>query len=280
MLLRLLVGSLIAGPLFCAELTIVNPQLHDFEDGPPVASTDSFGAGKTVFLSFQIGGFQATEDDHIQLAYEISTIDPAQKPLGPVKTGKVEAELAPEDKKKGAQWMPKIRYQIQIPATPAPGAYQIQIHVNDQISGARLVKDVPFLVRSTGIESSDTLTIRNFRFLRSEGEKDRLPEGDAYRPGDAVWAHFDITGYKFGPNNRYDVKYGVSLRDAAGKTLFSNPNAAQDTNESFYPRTYIPGEFSLNLDKNIRPGDYTLVLALFDAIGQQSFESNHLFRVE
>ncbi len=280
MLPRLLLGSLIAGSLFSAELTIVNARLHDFEDGPPVASTDSFRAGKTIFLSFQIGGFQATEDDHIQLSYEIATTDPAQKPLGPVKTGKVEAELAPEDKKKGAQWMPKIRYQIQIPATPAPGAYEIQIHVNDQISGARLVKDVPFVVRPSGIESSGTLTIRNFRFLRSESEKDRLPESGAYRPGDAVWAHFDITGYKFGPNNRYDVKYGISLRDATGKALFSNPDAAEDTNESFYPRTYVPGEFSLNLDKNIRPGEYTLLISLSDPVGQQSFESSHVFRVE
>ncbi len=267
-------------PLWCAGLSVVTIQLHDYEDGPPIPAAQPFRASETVYLSFQISGFQPTEDDHIQLSYQIVATDPAKRPLGPSKSGKIEAQLAPEDKKEGKQWMPKVRFQIQLPVTPAAGVYNIQVHLDDKINGAKHTMDVPFHVEASGVAPSDTLKIQNFHFLRSESEKDRLPQGGAFRPGDAVWVRFDITGYKFGPNNRYEVKYGLALQDAAGKPLFSNPHAAQDTNESFYPRTFIPGEFSLNLDKNIQSGDYTLVIFLSDPIGNQSFESPHVFRVE
>jgi hypothetical protein len=280
MYLQIIAVLLLAAPLFGDGVAAVNIQLHDYENGPGIPKGHAFRPAETVFLSFQISGFQATEDDHIQLAYEIATTDPAQRPLGPVKSGKIEAELAPEDKKKGKQWMPKVRYQIQLPVTPAPGEYKIQIHLDDKINGAKQTTDVPFTVESLTAAPSETLTIHNFRFRRSESDKDKLPEGGSFRPGDVVWARFDITGYKFGPKNRYEVKYGMALKDASGKSLFSNPNAAEDKNESFYPRTFIPGEFSLNLDKNIKPGDYTLIIYLSDLVGSQSFESAHVFHVE
>ena len=280
MLLPILFALAAVLPLWAADLSAVNIQLHEYEDGPAIPAAQAFRAAETVFLSFQISEFQATEDDHIQLSYEIVATDPAKRPLGPSKTGKIEAELAPEDKKKGKQWMPKVRFHVQLPVTPAAGDYNIQIRLDDKINGAKQTVDVPFRVEASGVAPSDALTIQNFHFLRSERDKDRLPEGGAFRPGDAVWARFDITGYKFGPNNRYEVKYGLVLKDAAGKSLFTNANAAEDKSESFYPRTFIPGEFSLNLDKNIKSGDYTLVILLSDPIGNQNFESAHVFRVE
>ena len=280
MLFPILFALAIAVPLWGDDLSAVNIQLHDYEDGPPIPASQAFRASDMVFLSFQISGFKPTEDDHIKLSYEIAATDPSKRPLGPVKAGKIEAELAPEDKKKGKQWMPKVRFQIQLPVTPAGGVYNIQVHLDDKINGAKQTVDVPFHVEASVVVPSDALTIQNFRFLRSESDKDRLPEGGAFRPGDVVWARFNITGYKFGPNNRYEVKYGLALQDAAGKPLFSNPDAAQDANESFYPRTFIPGEFSVNLDKNIKSGDYTLILFLIDPIGNQNFQSAHVFRVE
>jgi hypothetical protein len=280
MYLRILFAITMAVPLFGDGLSAVNVRLHEHEDGLPVPAGQAFRASETVYLSFQISGFQATEDDHIHLVYEISTTDPAGKAVGPVKSGKIEAELAPEDKKKGKQWMPKVRYEIQLPSTPAPGSYKIQIQLNDKINGGKAEQDVPFTVASSATAPTESLTIQNFRFLRSESDKDRLPAGGSFRRGDVVWARFDITGYKFGPGNQYDVKYGLALKDASGKLLFENPNAAEDKNESFYPRTFVPGEFSLNLDKNIKAGNYTLVISLTDPVGNQSIESNHAFRVE
>ena len=280
MLLPIFFALAIAIPLWGADVSAVNIQLHEYEDGPPIAASQAFRPSETVFLSFQISGFQPTEDDRIQITYEIAAVDPSMRPLGPVKTGTIEAELAPEDKKKGKQWMPKVRFQIQLPVTPAAGVYNMQVHLDDKINGSKHTVDVPFHVEVSGVAPSDSLTIQHFRFLRSESEKDRLPAGSSFRPGDAIWVRFDITGYKFGPNNRYEVKYGVTLQDAAGKPLFSNPEAAQDKNESFYPRTFIPGEFSVNLDKNIKSGDYTLILLFNDPIGNQSFQSTHAFHVE
>src|SRR4051794_14381102 len=111
MLIAVVAALLIGSPLLGADLAAVNIQLHDYEDGPAVPSGQPFRASETVYLSFQISGFGTTEDDHIQLGYEISASDLAKRPLGPVKTGKIETQLAPEDKKRGHQWMPKVRYQ-------------------------------------------------------------------------------------------------------------------------------------------------------------------------
>ncbi|MEO8128655.1 MAG: hypothetical protein ABI822_16255 [Bryobacteraceae bacterium] len=280
MVLPTLVALAFSVPLLAADLAAVNIQLHDYEDSPAVPAGQPFRASETVYLSFHISGFGATEDDHIHLTYDISAFDPDKRPLGPAKTGKIETQLAPEDKKKGHVWLPKVRYQVKLPVTPTAGMYNIKVELTDKINGAKQTVDVPFPVEAPHFTPSDKLTIQNFRFLRSESEKERLPEGGAFRHGDAIWARFDITGYKFGPGNRYEVKYGLDLKEPEGKSLFSNPNAAEDKSESFYPRTSIPGELRLNLDKNTKSGDYTLVILVSDPIGNQTFESSHAFRVE
>ena len=72
----------------------------------------------------------------------------------------------------------------------------------------------------------------------------------------------------------------MAVLDAAGEQKFSQPDAAADSNESFYPQRYVPGALSLSLDKNVSKGSYTLVLTVRDKMGNQSWESRHKFQVQ
>ena len=105
-------------------------------------------------------------------------------------------------------------------------------------------------------------------------------EKAVYNPGDSVWARFDITGYKFGPKNKMDVSYLVSLINSEGKVLYTQPQPAVEQTESFYPKRYVPAAMGLNLQKNIRPGEYTIAVAVKDAVGDQSFDGKYTFTVQ
>jgi hypothetical protein len=175
--------------------------------------------------------------------------------------------------------MPIVRETIQLPPLAPPGTYHIRAVVEDKLSKQSAKAEVSFTVRGRRVDPSDSLVVRNFRFLRSEEDQDALAE-PSYRPGDSVWARFEITGFRYGPNNAMAVEYGVAVLGPSGDTVFSQPQAAVEKDQSFYPKRYVPGAFSLNLDKKVKPGAYTLVLTLQDEIGNQTNESRHSFRVE
>ncbi|HUS07911.1 MAG TPA: hypothetical protein VMZ52_16530 [Bryobacteraceae bacterium] len=259
-----------------AVLAVSNWTLQDYEDGPPVAKNHVFHAGKTVYVSFQIAGYGKTEEDRIYLTYQIRALSPSQELVAPPTTGEIQADLAPEDKR----WLPKVRYQVQIPPIPEPGAYRIELQVNDKISGTKVLHTDEFKVVGRPLTRLDSLAILNFRFLRSENASDPLPQPPAVHRGDTIWARFDIAGFKLGPKNRYDVRYGVALRNEEGKVLFSDPAAAGEKDESFYPKIYIPGVISLRLDRTLRPGKYVVVISAADAIGEQNAESEFPFTIK
>lgn len=273
---HILLIILLSGTGSGTDLSIVNSQLHDYEDGPRVSEQYKFRAGEPVFLSFQIENYKATDDAQIHLTYEIRAVDPHNRSLAPPETGEIKVQLAPEDK----DWRPKVRYRVQIPPIPEPGEYTVIVNLDDKVAGTKLSRKLQFQVESKEIAGNEGLAVQNFRFLRSEEARDAMPAGSAYRPGDTLWARFDITGYRFGGKNRYDVSYGVALRNEGGEILFSEPKAASASEESFYPKQYAPGILSLNLDKNIRPGTYTVVLTVEDAVGGQKIETGHPFFVE
>lgn len=257
------------------EIAVTGATLSQFEDGPGVPPGFAFLSGDTVFLSFQISGYRVSEKDRIQLSYQVEAVDSSGRLLAPPVSRRIEAELAEEDKK----WMPKARYEVLVPPLADSGAYRIRIRVKDELSGSAATAEVPFTVRGRAVEPSDTLVIRNFRFLRGEedGPGLLLPN---YKPGDAVWARFEITGYKLAENNRHHVDYGVAVLRPTGEVLYSEPNAASEQDESFYPKRYVLGILSLKLDPDIAKGDYVIVVDARDRLGNQKTESRYTFRVE
>ena len=249
--------------------------LHRYEDGPPLAASTGFAAGDLVFLSFQVGGYRRSPENLVHLAYRIEPTDAQGVPLVEPIRQELETTLSAEDK----DWTPIVRQSFPLPPLALPGDYRIAIVVEDKLASREAKAEIVYTLRGRNVEPSATLTSRNFRFLRAEDDTQAL-EPPVYHPGQTLWARFEIVGYKLGPKNRIQTAYGVSVVSPAGKTMYSEPRAAVEEGESFYPKPYLPGAFSLNLGRDVRPGTYTIVLALDDQAGGQKVESPHEFRVE
>jgi len=151
--------------------------------------------------------------------------------------------------------------------------------VEDLVGKTKAELSVPFVVRGRDVESSDSLTVRNFQFFRSDEATQPL-EKAAYRPGDGVWARFDLTGYRYGPGNKIDVSYVTSVIADSGKVLWTQPEPAVEQSESFYPKRYVAASMGITLQKNIRPGVYTIAVQAKDGVGNQTYETRQTFTVE
>jgi hypothetical protein len=259
-----------------APLTILKPSVSDLEDGPAVPPSFTFVSGQFIFLSFQVAGYKVADEQKIHLSYKVDALDPKGVRLVEPFVGTVDTTLADEDK----NWKPKVRRQILIPPLAPSGTYKISVQVTDDLNkGASVSQDIPFEVRGRDVPPSDTPVVRNFQFYRGEDEREPLKVA-AYKPGDTLWARFDIVGYKFGPGNTIDVDYGISVLAPSGKVLFTQDKAAEEKSSSFYPKAYVPGSMNLNLQGTIRPGEYTIVVSVRDHIGNQTAEAKGTFTIE
>ncbi len=252
--------------------------LHQFEDGPVLGPDYEFVPGETVYFSCRITGFRVAKSDEketVNLSWQVRALDPAGVPLDKDRSGKIQDTVLPQDK----EWKPKFLVSFIIPGFVASGTYHIPVKVKDEVAGTEISTDLPFRVHGHDVQPSDTLVARNFMFLRAED--DRVPLHPAiYHPGDTLWARFDITGFKYGEGNRFSVSYGLAILNASGEQLFAQPEAASDEKASFYPQRYVPGVLSLNLDKNVAKGTYTLVVTIQDKVGNQTREMKENFQVE
>jgi hypothetical protein len=256
-------------------LKVIEAGIHQSEDGALVESGTVFVPGEVIFFSCRLDGFEVSPEKKVAIQYEFTAVDPGGVPVVEPVTGKIDAELAPQDK----EWKPKIRQTVLIPPLAQSGTYKIKISVKDERSGSAAVAEAPFEVHGHAVEPSETLVIRNFQFHRTEEDAEPLKIA-AYRPGDPVWARFDITGYKMGPGNQREVAYTVTVTGAENRVLLAPREPSVDKGASFYPMRYVPCVISLNLQANIRPGEYTIVIAAQDRIGEQTAESKQIFRVE
>lgn len=256
-------------------LSIVNPVFQDSDGGSPLPAGFIHIPGETMFFTFQVDGFKASSAEKIRLNYKIDAVDPhGVRIVEPVES-LIEETLAPEDK----NWKPTVRQEIVIPPLADSGTYKISIAITDELSKSTAAKDVPFEVHGHHVAASDQLVIRNFRFYRREEDTESLQKA-VYRPGDAVWARFDIIGFKYGEGNALDVSYDVAVIAPSGKVLWSQADAAVDKSQSFYPKRYVPGSMSLNLQPNIRPGEYVMAVTAHDRVGNQNFEARQNFTIE
>lgn len=263
-----------------ARLEIVQPALHQYEGGPALTGAVEFFPGDTVFLTFRVSGFELVEkanEESLALEYEIDALDPQGVRLQEKVGGKVSAVVRPEDKK--AKWLPLVEYSVLVPPAAPPGEYRLALAVRDVNSGAEARRDVTFRVRGRYVEPSETLVVRNFRFYRSEVDTRPL-EVPAYRPGDTLWARFDITGYKLGPNNRFSIDYGLSVLSESGRVLYTQEVAAADERESYYPERYTQGSLSLSLTRDLAKGTYTILLTVRDHLGDQTYQVRQNFFVD
>jgi hypothetical protein len=264
-----------APPQPAKKLAVAGIAVHQFDGGPALPSSYTFVPGETVSFTFNVEGFTASENGQIKLSYTARPVDRQDVALVAPFTGKLDAELAPEDK----NWRPNARHDFVLPSYLDSGTYRLVVSVKDELAGAEATAEASIRVRGRAVEPAATVTARNFRFLRSEEDGAALA-APVYRPADTVWARFEITGYKLGVKNRFQVDYGLAVVSPSGKVLFSQPQAATEQEQPVYPRRWVPGVLSLTGRADTKPGEYTLVLTVRDLVGNQTSESRHHFRVE
>lgn len=258
-----------------SSLTLVRPTLHQYEDGPAIPENYTYLPGEIVHFSVQIANYKAAKDHQVRLSYRIDALDPAGVKIVETESGVIDTDVSREDK----NWMPKLRHMVPLPPLADTGEYQLVVMVTDEIAKTKAEGSYTLSIKGRDVEPSETLVVRNFRFLRSEEDRNPL-RTPTYRPGDAVWARFEITGYRFGERNRFAVDYGLAILRPDGKVLYSEEKAAEETDESFYPKRYVSGVLNLMTRPDTGLGEYTLVVTVRDSIGNQTHESRYEFRVE
>ena len=277
----ILLGTLAATGQKAEKLEIEKFALRQFEDGPALPASHEFLPGETVFWSFRMKGYHVnkTENDvgdqesRMKLTWTARAMDPKGVLIEKERSGHVEARVFEQDK----DWTPRAADSFVVPPFAPNGIYRATVTVKDEKGETSSVLE--FKVRGDTVEPSDTLIGRDVRFQNSENDQIPRPH-PAYQAGDTLWVRFEITGYKFGEKNRYDVEYGLAILRANGETMFSQPVAAKETNESFYPQHYLPGLLSLGLNKDLPKGSYTMVITMRDKIGNQTWEGRHPFQVQ
>jgi hypothetical protein len=175
--------------------------------------------------------------------------------------------------------MPRIQTQVMIPPLAGSGNYKIVVKAEDLQAKTTAQIEVPFEIRGRVVEPSDKVIVRNFHFYHDEGGKEPA-EKAVYHAGQTMWTRFDVIGYQYGPGNKIDVSYVASIMLPDGKVVWTQPEPAAEQSQSFYPKRYISGEFSIDLKAGVKPGSYIVGVLVKDAVGKQSYESRQQFTVE
>lgn len=262
-------------PKATGPLKVLVAAVTQMEDGSAVAGDFRFVPGETAFFSLSLDNYKVGPGGRVELDSELEALDAKGVPIGPSIKDQIKTTLQDEDK----DWKPKVRAQFQVPTIARPGTYSVRYKVTDLLASQTVSGEAKFPVVGPNVEASDTLVIRDFGFYRSEEEQTPLAVA-AYTPGDTVWARFNITGYKYGPENAIDVVYDVAVLNGDGKEIFAQKDAAVERSKADYPQPWVPGGINLRLQKNMRPGAYALAITARDAMGKQSITQKYDFRLE
>jgi hypothetical protein len=254
-------------------LQIIRLDLLDSFANYPIAEDSVFAPGDTVNVAFNLRGYTESDIYRMKVSWKISTTGPAKLPFAPGSEGLFDKELAPEDE----EWEPLVRYQAELPYHLPAGTYGIHVEVKDELSGATAEGDLEVHVAGAAVVQSDFLSVQNFTYSLTAGG---TPLRQAvFRPGATIFASFDITGYKLGEGNSYELSSHLELLNEEGAEKYSF-NPASEKGSSFYPRLSVPAGIRFDLDPTIEPGVYTLVLTVTDVVGQQSLSSQQTFEVQ
>lgn len=281
---------------FEVPLEILGAGISNAEDEPFVASSYRFMPGEFVYFVFQVSGYQLEQKPaeqetgkgkeapgkekeegvgQLHISYETELLDGSGVRLTPPEAGVIEDETSAKDK----DWLPKRRISFQLPSLLAAGTFTLRITVKDHISNATARRDFPFHTGGHQLTPGAALALQRFTFYRTDQDLEPL-EVASYRAGDTVWARFDMTGFKLGPGNRYELEYDVAALKPDGKVLFKQEKAAQLSAESFYPPQFVPGALSLTTTRELIHTEYTIVVTVRDLVGKQVVESRQKFRIE
>jgi len=263
-----------------SSLQIVAAGVESSEDAPFVSSDFHFLPGDYLYFQFQVSGFAmksapGSEVRKIDLTYEISPQDAKGIALTPPVTGLIKEELSAEDK----NWTPKRRASFLLPSFIAAGEFHVHLTIKDMIGDTSTERDLPFHIGGVVVAPSTVLGVQDFQFLRKEDDIEPL-EVPAYRPGDTIYARFNMTGFHLAAGNEYRLSYGLTVSRPDGKPYLNEQEAAKLSERSFYPVPFVPGEVSVTTSRDTALGQYVLLLTVRDVAGSQTYQLKRAFTIE
>jgi hypothetical protein len=257
-----------------ASFQVTDPIVSQFEDGPALAGGQKLVAGETLFFRFGVVNYKISTGK-VQIAGHAQALDPKGVSIAARDDIAIATTLSEEDK----DWKPRLHSQFQVPPIARAGIYRIRFEATDEQTHQSSSAEATFTVEGNDVPPSPALVIRNIGFYRTQDDETPLKLA-AYRPGDTVWVRFDATGYKYGDQNAIDVAYDVAVANSEGKQLFAQENAAVEKSQAYYPQPWVPGAFSLTLQPNMSPGNYSVKVTARDGIGNQTVTEKAQFKVE
>jgi hypothetical protein len=263
-----------------SSLQIVAAGVESSEDAPFVSSDFHFLPGDYIYFQFQVSGFAIksvpdSEVRKINLSYEITPQDAKGVALTPPVTGLIKEDLSAEDK----NWTPKRRASFLLPSFIAAGEFHIHLTIKDMIGDTATERDLPFHIGGVVVTPTTVLGIQDFQFLRKEDDNEPL-EVPAYRPGDTVYARFNMIGFRLGTGNEYHLSYGLTVNRPDGKPYLNQQPAAELSDRSFYPVPFVPGAISVTTTRDTAIGQYVLLLTVRDVAGSQTYFLKRAFSIE
>jgi hypothetical protein len=261
------------------KLNLANIRHREYQDGPIISGNPEYLAGATVFLDFQISGYQIAEKALVRsmsLTWKWRFLDPSGRDLVLGAAGEIEHELQPEDK----DWMPKVRLELPLSPSAPTGKCRILIELEDRKAGTRGQREILIPVSGRTLPAASAPEILNLRFYRGEDEPEPLST-PAYRPGDAVWIRFDVIGFQLGPKNSAQLAFDLEVLNDKSEPVITAADAFElGSPEEFYPPRFLPGGLRIDLDKRNAPGTYRLRLRAKDRTASQSKDFEYTFTLE
>jgi len=257
------------------KLAISGAMLHEQrEDGPQLSVGYEYVPGELLYLSFRVSGY-SVKKDAVDLRWQMYLTDPDGLLLAPIENAAIKQELSVHDK----DWLPKVEQTMPLPPELYAGHYAIHLRVADELAQTTAEQVLDFHVRGRAPEKLPGIIVRGVRFYH--GEDDPVPmEPAIYKPGETLWAHFEITGYSFGEHNAFDIEYGLAVYGPSGDLLYEQPVAAQEHDAPFYPKRWLLGGFSLSISVNQPAGEYRVTVKARDKIAKSSTEQSASFQVK
>jgi hypothetical protein len=272
------------GSNFCSaadsSLAIIEAGVQQSEDAPFVSGSYQFLPGDYLHFTFQIAGFAVKSEERneirkISLEYEVVPEDSNGIALALPSSDAIQTELSTEDK----NWTPKRRASFLIPSFVGAGEFRVHVRVKDLVAKTETSKNFPFRIGGMQVPPSNSVIVENLRFFRSEDAREAL-EVPAYNAGDTIYARFNMLGFKTAAQNEYHLSYGITVLRPNGKPFLEAPKAAELAANSFYPAQYVPGVINVKTSPDTARGEYIIILAVHDLIGNTNFEIKKAFTVE
>lgn len=290
LLFGLLLGVLVAVPSPCraqaeisqaatGELRLAFVAYSRYEGGPALPQPVTFLPGEQVVMRAKIAGFRVAEagfqDFRVNLSYDVSAVDARGIPVGKLKDGEIKEAVHKEDK----DWLPTLDYIFLIPEMAEYGETRIRLRIRDEVSQKEQVFEQSILVNGKRLPALDSIAVIQFGFYRSQQDASPLPAG-VYRPGNTLWAKFDLAGFRLEDNHRFHAECDVQIRDAEGKVLFEQPQALSKEATPEYPQRFLPGIFSVEIKPGTPKGRYAIAVIARDRLSGDTAEAVFPFDID